>query len=120
MKRLLIFIVFLFLTIQLFAQDSSTAELQQRITDLEKRVQILEDTVQHLQSGSVDTPVPAGLEAWRKLKRGMTEDEVRRLLGEPDRIIASGAMTIWYFGEPAWASMVNFVDNKVNGWTEPR
>jgi hypothetical protein len=40
--------------------------------------------------------------AWRKLTKGMTQDKVRGILGEPLRIEKQGEVTVWYYqkGEP--------------------
>jgi len=45
----------------------------------------------------------------------MKPDQVRALLGEPERVDAGG-VTFW-----RWANAyVSFIDGKVYGWSEPR
>jgi hypothetical protein len=45
----------------------------------------------------------------------MKPDQVRALLGEPERVDAGG-VTFWH-----WANAyVSFMDGKVYGWSEPR
>jgi hypothetical protein len=54
-------------------------------------------------------------ENWRKLKRGMTEEHVRNILGEPDRT-TGGTSTHWYYQK---SGKVEFFANKVTSWQEP-
>jgi hypothetical protein len=54
------------------------------------------------------------LENWRKLKRGMTENQVRSILGEPVRI-AGGVLTFWYYR----SGEVIFQLEKLDSWREP-
>jgi hypothetical protein len=35
---------------------------------------------------------------WRQLKKGMKMDQVKDLLGEPDKVMASATLTLWYWG----------------------
>jgi hypothetical protein len=79
------------------AQDKS---LEQRISTLEYRIKELEDKVRELQKTASQTsqrtaqspaPVAKGnwknIENWRTgLKKGMTKQQVRELMGEPDKI----------------------------------
>ena len=53
---------------------------------------------------------------WRMLKKGMSKDEVRKLLGEPDRVTVSKLFETWSFG----VGIVSF-DGKghVDFWSEP-
>ena len=54
-------------------------------------------------------------DAWRKLQKGMSYDQVRKLLGEPDRI-SGGGLTVWYYN----GGSVLFLSDRVDSWTEPR
>ena len=109
-------------------QDTSTASLLRRIelleranTDLERRVGELESLIK---SGpSPGQPLPAStkwhdLANWRRLRRGMKMDEVRTLLGEPNRVQA-GFVTNWYWAETELYAKVSFMNDKLDGWTEP-
>ncbi len=53
---------------------------------------------------------------WRALRKGMTEAEVKALLGEPLRVEAGG-FTYWYWDRN---SNVIFFLEKLHGWNEPR
>lgn len=59
---------------------------------------------------------PSKLANWRALRKGMTGDEVRALLGEPVRIEGGGFMN-WHWDRGA---KVTFWQEKVYGWDEPR
>jgi hypothetical protein len=50
----------------------------------------------------------------------MNEDQVRALLGEPERVTAGSASTIWSWGEyPEETASLNFDNDKLAGWSEP-
>lgn len=53
---------------------------------------------------------------WRKLRRKMSKDDVKKLLGEPDRVSVSRFFESWYLG----GGSVTF-DGKghVDFWSEP-
>lgn len=92
-------------------KDVSPDSLLRRIAALERRVDELEALVRVAPSRAV----PASLANWRRLRRGMKMDEVRKLLGEPESVDA-GYLTIWYYP----GARVTFVEEKVDGWEEPR
>ena len=106
-------------------QDTSTASLVRRIERLERANADLEQRVRELESlVKAQPPQPPripGLTAsqdlanWRKLRIGMTMDEVRALLGEPGHVDA-GPVTNWWWDD----ARVTFIDSKVEGWSEPR
>lgn len=88
--------------------------------NLEKRVAALEDRVTKLeQSNSMDVESrpseskPAN--NWRRLENGMTMDQVRSILGEPERVTNFGSLVMWEYGRGS----VNFRNRKVDGWREP-
>jgi hypothetical protein len=57
---------------------------------------------------------------WRKLRKSMTEAQVRAILGEPSHIEA-GYITYWAYGGSNWLlnPHVEFVGGSVTGWQEP-
>lgn len=102
------------------AQCTSTDSLQRRIDVLERRSVDLERRVVALEALArtpTTPPIPTSpkLENWRKLQIGMSMDDVRALLGEPDRVDAGG-ITLWSWGN----ADVEFMSGKVSGWHEPR
>ena len=106
-------------------QDTSAAGLLRRIelleranTDLERRVRELEAVIKS--EPSQGQPVPAStrwqdLANWRRLRQGMKPDQVRALLGEPERVEA-GVFTFWRWP----GAHVYFDSGKLAGWSEPR
>jgi hypothetical protein len=106
-------------------QDTSPASLLRRIelleranTDLERRVRELEAIIQS--EPSRGRPIPTStkwqdLANWRQLRQGMKPDQVRALLGEPERV-EGGDFTFW-----RWANAyVIFYSGKLDSWSEPR
>lgn len=92
--------------------------LERRVADLERRVRELEAPVTVESSRdrrSVTAPNWRDVQNWRRLRRGMTMDQVRALLGEPERMDA-GSITYWH-----WAGAeVYFMSDELAGWSEPR
>jgi hypothetical protein len=69
-------------------------------------------------SAQSSTPAPAGKDRsqWRMLHRRMSKDEVRKLLGEPDRISVSRFYESWdYLG----GSVTFDGKGRVDFWSEP-
>ena len=105
-------------------QDTTTAGLFRRVAllelanaDLTRRVRALEALVktEPSQGQSIATSTKwRDLANWRRLRRGMSMDQVRELLGEPERVDA-GYITFWRWPD----GDVNFIDSKVDGWSEP-
>jgi hypothetical protein len=91
--------------------------LERRTTDLEQRVRELEALIKVEPSRDrrvLTSPDWRDLQNWRRLRLGMTEGEVRALLGEPERI-AAGSVTFWYWAD----AHVYFMRGKLEGWSEP-
>ena len=105
-------------------QDTTRAGLLRRVAllemanaDLARRVRALEAAVG--KEPSLGEPVTTSakwrdLANWRQLRMGMRMNEVRALLGEPERVDA-GPLTFWRWP----AGDVVFTDDKVSGWSEP-
>lgn len=106
------------------AQGGSDENLLRRIALLERRANELEHRVRELESLLKAEPARArptaatgnakDVASWRRPRRGMTMDEVRAILGEPERVNA-GVVTACYWG---YASVM-FDDDKVSSWMEP-
>jgi hypothetical protein len=106
-------------------QTASSDSLLRRIDVLDRRVADLERRIRELEA---PTTVGAGrdfrvstapnwrdLQNWRQLRRGMTMDQVRALLGEPNRVDAGG-VTYWHWPN----AHVYFMSDVLEGWSEPR
>ena len=93
------------------------ARLETAIAALEKRVAVLE------QGPKPGATVPRDKAVWRRLRQGMSAEEVRQLLGEPKRVDSGPALTYWYYSESGGTGpYVLFSSDSltVNGWTEPK
>ena len=103
----------------------SHASDSERITQLEREVQELKqrlskiESTQQTQSKPIATNSTDGLKQinnWRSLKRGMSFDQVRALLGEP-LSISGGRQTSWEYPN---RGLVYFIEDSVSRWHEPR
>jgi hypothetical protein len=98
--------------------------LDDRVYDLERRVEQLEKHfAQPARPVSASKPAigqPDGWrqkENWRSLKRGMTESDVRSILGEPNKVKAFGSFTVWEY--PAGGRAQFGSNERLEGWGEP-
>ena len=92
-----------------------------KIEQLENRVSILENIIADNSNKKTQnrTTITSDKQMWRKLNKGMDQDNVRKLLGEPLTIDA-GPITRWYYTTTHFDSYVLFDnENKVLGWREP-
>ncbi len=115
------------------AQQTDVTALLARLEQLERTVRVLERRIAVLEAAAPAPPVgqaqPATdpgswreLANWRQVQRGMTMDQVRVLLGEPDRVESAGTFTSWYWGDFLEGGDVRFDadSRRVEGWSEPR
>jgi hypothetical protein len=107
-------------------QDVSSGGLFRRIDSLQRRTEVLERRVSELEAVLRVEPLrsraarvsanPRDVANWRRLRRSMTMEEVRALLGEPERVQA-GYTTVWYYPNSAH---IMFDADKADSWLEPR
>ena len=103
-----------------YAQDSD------RIDQLEKEIQELKIRITKLESllnnpSTAQEIVTSGegwksVTNWRKLSTDMDTSDVKKILGEPDRL-DGGKIAEWYYKN---GGRVTFFNGKVNQWKEPR
>lgn len=97
--------------------------LERRTIDLERRVRELEAliTIEPSQSRPVAAiPEAQDLQNWRRLRLNLTMDQVRTLLGEPERVDVINSWTTWNWGSLGGANVSFDRSGKVVGWSEPR
>jgi hypothetical protein len=113
------------------AQQASVDSLVRRVSNLERITIDLERRVRELEAISKSEPArvqsvssPAkwrNVQNWRRLRRGMTMDEVRALVGEPDKVDAMGGLrTTWHWG--SYGGAIAYFDgrsDRLEGWSEP-
>lgn len=105
---------------------SSHAQDSDRIVQLEKEIQELKLRVSKLEAlangpSKAQAVGSAGdgwksVANWRKLSTDMSANEVRSILGEPERI-DGGGVAWWYYQN---GGRVTFISGKVSQWVEPR
>jgi hypothetical protein len=132
-KLLLIMFMFCAVSRIAYADDAEIRDLRNRIEYLEKKVESMDQTLTRMMailnaSPSVSrsqqsvTPDPLkwrDKQNWRRLRTGMSKDEVRDLLGEPDRIDNFGAFESWNYGNPVGGEVQFSPKEKLNSWHEP-
>ena len=96
--------------------------LKQKISDLENRIKDLEGMLKIYREtlGKVDDKDSGwwNSKSWRKLKEGMSQEEVKRILGEPIKAI-KGQKEIWYYPN-FYQSVVSFDEKgKLKRWIAP-
>ena len=122
--------IFIFSVIAIFtlsvnpgsAQDEVVVELHNKISELENRIKLLENI---LKDSTKDTDEQIKDEFgwqnkknWRNLSVGMTENEVKDLLGNPVKSI-QGVRTLWYYPN-IYCGYVSFDEKgRLTGWNEP-
>jgi hypothetical protein len=106
----------------LTAQQADPSDLAKRVAELERRIERLESLFK--EGGEARTEgIPSAYgwqnkKNWRRLRVGMTEDEVKASLGEPTKII-TGVRTLWYYPN-IYCGYVSFDnDGQLTGWNEP-
>jgi hypothetical protein len=94
--------------------------LERRSADLEQRVRELESVIKGGPSRDVSVPTSTkwqDLQNWRRLRRGMTMDDVRALLAEPGRVEAMGVGTQWSWDYAAHVAFDR--SGTLQAWSEP-
>lgn len=57
---------------------------------------------------------------WKKIKRGLTEQEIENLLGKPKTAVRVDNQLVWYYRYESIGSTVVFAqDGRVTGWQKP-
>ena len=94
---------------QLQADD---ADIHKRVSELEARVQKMERLLdEKFADDRWREPV-----LWSRIRTGMSEDDVRKLLGKPTRV-ETAIFTTWYYHKTSIDhSHVWFDEGKVLGW----
>jgi len=104
------------------AQDDEILMLQKKISELENRIKELEGILMiYKEPEKILSETGQGWQNkknWRSLKTGMTEEQVRSILGEPVKRI-NGIRTLWYYPN-IFSSYLSFdEDGRLCVWNEP-
>lgn len=101
-----------------------------QLITVEKRVEVPVEVIKYLdrmvpvekivypdRAPSVFAPqVPS---AWSHITRGMSEREIRGLIGEPRRI-EPGEPSYWYYGDDSFVRVVQFIDGRIDWCSQGR
>lgn len=112
--------------LSLAAAFNANAHDADRIAQLEKEIQDIKSRLSRIETfpgnqPSAQEPAAASdgwkvVTNWRKLTKDMSEIDVRRILGEPDRI-DGGNLATWRYQN---GGRIVFFEGKVDHWNEPR
>lgn len=115
----------LIVTLLCLSFSSSYAGDSERISHLEKEVEELKVKIKSIEKilspKTSQNPISTSegwknISNWRMLKSGMNYEDVRTVLGEPQRI-DGGNVAYWIYSN---SGRVIFVRDKVTSWEEPR
>jgi len=102
-------------------QRQSLETLEKRVEELNARLKAVEEKLERENQSVGQRAVPPGLDVWRhEIKKGMSYDQVRQLLGEPVRIENQGSFDeTWFYSRSRDSGYVWFNESKVFSWQEP-
>lgn len=113
------------LSTQSFAQsdpNSRLSELERVVQKRQRRVTALEAQIQSSNPASVVIKPGNSKDTanWRQLRKGMTEQDVERLLGSAGKVNVNEYFFTWYYDYPNGGSVqFNAKSGKLEGWNEP-
>jgi len=61
----------------------------------------------------------AAAESWKDLKKGLSMDEVRELLGEPTQVSTDRDFTRWKYNDSEKSATITFEGGKLRSWKGP-
>ena len=103
------------------SQQSQIEALKQQLQDLQERVKRLEGEVEQgvpVNMARKVEPVPGGWRKehnWKLLVEGMSDYEVVKILGEPDRQKTVKKFEFWYYGDGKLSTYMQ----RLKGWDIP-
>lgn len=119
------FVAASFFLVQPLAAQATTdelSELRQKNAELEKKVSeleaLLKECTEARKNQFSDDQGYQNKKNWRSLEPGMNQDQVRKILGEPLKVI-EGVKILWYYPN-IYGGYVSFDENgRLTGWNEP-
>jgi hypothetical protein len=103
------------------AKDDEVLQLRQKMSELEAKIEelegLLDECIASRKKGATDYGWQNKMN-WRRLKMGMSQVQVRSILGEPTKVI-KGVKTLWYYPN-IYGGFVSFDQSgNIVGWNEP-
>ena len=99
------------------AVDTKLEGLEEKVQVLERRIAALEA---QLRERAAAAPIASDKVPWRKLKKGMSKEEVELLLGSPTDVSEYGTSTTWRYKSLGGIGFVRFSESgRAEGWGEP-
>lgn len=89
-----------------FAQSDDPTALRREVEELRARVSAIEKRL-----GEPAAPAPASPSAWSQVDRGMTQPQIRNLLGEPSKAFELDGSRVWYYSYRGGAAGSVFFDS---------
>ena len=100
---------------ELSALRQRNAELEKKVSDLEA---LLKECTEARKNQFSDDQGYQNKKNWRSLEAGMKEEQVKKLLGDPLKVI-EGVKTLWYYPN-IYGGYVSFDEKgRLTGWNEP-
>ena len=123
MKKVIILLLVILLPIvSTYGQTPAISKLENRIEELEQRVLVLENMILNNGTNVIqnDSTYANAISNWRILKIGMKDEDIRNILGEPNRITRRSRMLyVWEYETASGTGYVRFDDRGVYSWNEP-
>lgn len=98
--------------------------IDERVRELERRVEQLERQSKNKSASDASPAQSVGAqdgwkrqESWRSLKRGMTENDVRFLLGDAHKVDTFGSFSVWHYPRSGNVSFSR--EGRLEAWSEP-
>jgi len=107
-------------TVPAQAQDDRIRQLERRVEQLEKRAATQAAPIADDKPGSARAGEWRNRANWRTLARGMSESDVRAIVGEPHKVDVNQYFIMWYWNYPSGPNAkFSAPSRQLDAWNEP-